>query len=218
MAEHQEFSSFSFKLCILSCHRFLLHNARVTGWPEARKRWRSVRRPLRCWPVLTFGEVVRIDSLDLVGRLGGYPNSMVDHEFSESRTVNKYDLRIDERSVVGGVLCECRSGYKNAFLGTLALQRASEFLNLWPAHGAVPSLRLDVDDVQAELVLFDYAVDAAVPRFAQRLTSFSARTTVPLFDEKIDNELLEKGRRATLRDLEDFRGQTFTKFLVGRFE
>ena len=91
-------------------------------------------------------------------------------------------------------------------------------MNLWPADRAVPSLGLDVDDVEAELVLFDYAVDAAVPLLAQRLASFSARTPVAHLDEKIDNELLKERRRATLRDLEDFRGQAFSKFLVGRFE
>jgi hypothetical protein len=117
---------------------------------------------------------------------------------------------------VSGILCERRSGYKNAFLGTLTLQRAGKFLNLRSAYGAVPSLRLNVDDVQAELVFLDYAVDATVARLAQCLASLATRTTLPHLNQKIDNELFEKGRRAILSDLKDFRGQSFAKLLICR--
>jgi hypothetical protein len=87
---------------------------------------------------------------------------MVDHNLCQTGTVNKYDFGIDERGIVGCFFREGGCGYEYAFSGALALQRAGELLNLRPANGAIPPLCLDVDDVQAEFVLLDYAVDAAV--------------------------------------------------------
>jgi hypothetical protein len=77
----------------------------------------------------------------------------------------------------------------------LALKRASKPLNVGPTNGTLPSLRLDVDRFEAQLVFSNQAVDALVASTSNNQPRILLRATVPHRGEDVDDELLERSRR-----------------------
>jgi hypothetical protein len=62
---------------------------------------------------------------------------------------------------------------------------------------------LDVDDVEAEFVLLDNAVDAAVADPAERATHFRASAAVAHPNQEVDDEALEEGGTQGMHPLDD---------------
>jgi hypothetical protein len=84
---------------------------------------------------------------------------------------------------------------EDAFHRASLLHRArelSDFIDTDHVPRSV-SLRLDVDDVEAERILVDDAVDAAVTCSADTSARVSARAAVPHREKKIDDDLFEEG-------------------------
>jgi hypothetical protein len=74
----------------------------------------------------------------------------------------------------------------------MSLEAARKGLNSWPSDRIVLPLCLDVDEIEAELVLLDDAVDSIVTALAHRLTGIGQRAAVPHCHQKIDHQLLEE--------------------------
>lgn len=69
-----------------------------------------------------------------------------------------------------------------------------QLLNLGPAHGALPPLRLQIDDVQAQAVLADHAIDPFIAALANGLAGVGAGAAVSHLQKQIHHEALEECR------------------------
>src|ERR1039457_4681429 len=118
--------------------------------------WRNIKANL-------ILEEVGVDALHHVVVDGGHTNAVLEHQFDKSRPVDENDFGLDAVGVFLSIFRERRSRDEDALPRSLAVQGSDELLNLRSANGrAVPPLRLNVDLVKTEFVLFDYAVHAAV--------------------------------------------------------
>ncbi len=129
---------------------------------------------------LLLREVVGVELLDLVDLVGtdAHPQVEVDHQLRQALPVDQDHLGIDRSGVIDRRLREGPSGDEHALLGVFAVQGPDELLDLGTADRALPLLGLQVDDVQAEPVLVDDAVDALVARLPDRRASVPPRAAV----------------------------------------
>jgi len=139
----------------------------------------------------SFLEIIGVDALEGDGAGGGDADVVLDHEVGEAGAVDEDEFLGDAFGVVEGVLDESAGGDEDAFVGLLAGEGSDEALDLAAADGALPALGLDVDDVEAEAVFVDDAVDAFVVGFFGDFGSFFAGAAVAHGEEEIDDELLE---------------------------
>ncbi len=74
----------------------------------------------------------------------------------------------------------------------MSLKRTGKFLNFGTANGTFPTLCLNVDNVQAELVLFNDSIDAAVAALAYCTPSISSRPAVTHCYEQVDDKAFKE--------------------------
>lgn len=116
---------------------------------------------------------------------------MFDHEFGEAGAVDEDDFLGDAAGVVEGGRDEGAGGDEDAFAGLLTGEGSDEALDFLAADAALPALGLDVDNVEAEAVFIDDAVDAFVAGLFRHAGGFFAGAAVAHGKEEIDDELLE---------------------------
>ena len=91
---------------------------------------------------------------------------------------------------------------------TYAIAAATpQLLNLGPAHGALPPLRLQIDDVQAQAVLADNAIDPFIAALANGLAGVGAGAAVSHPQKQIHHEALEESGGGRLDSREDLSGE-----------
>ena len=81
---------------------------------------------------LSFGEVVRINALQLVGGIGPHPDAMVDHELRELLSVDQNHLGLDTAGELRGRRGERGRRDEDALPRALSMQGPDEFLDLRP--------------------------------------------------------------------------------------
>lgn len=84
----------------------------------------------------------------------------------------------------------------------MSRQCAYKLLDFRASDGAVPTFCLNIDRIKPELILFDNAINAIVPRPPNCFPSILARAAIAHFDEPFDNKPLEKGWRTIFQSLE----------------
>src|SRR5208283_4023289 len=91
----------------------------------------------------------------------------------------------------------------------MALQPADEIAHFGQRNAVlgIEPLGLDVDDVEAEFVLLDDAVDAAVADPAQRPAHLRASAAVAHPHQKVDDEVLEERRTEGMNPPDDLSRQ-----------
>jgi hypothetical protein len=78
----------------------------------------------------------------------------------------------------------------------MPFKATGERLHHGPADRRVPSLHLHVDPIEAEAVLLDDAVDAAVAGSSDCLSGVASGSPVPHGNKEVDHDLFEELRRA----------------------
>jgi hypothetical protein len=126
---------------------------------SAAERWTDLNR---------LKEIV-IDPFHCVGRVRGHRHPKFDHEFSQAWSVYQNDLVFDLWDVIVRILRKIWCCNENSFARVLAMQRASELLNLRTAHRRRPSLCLNVDNIKAHAILFYDSVQTFVTGFTYGL-------------------------------------------------
>lgn len=116
---------------------------------------------------------------------------MLDHECGEAGAIDEDDFLGDGGGVVDGTLAEAAGGDEDALVRLLAGEGTDEALDLRAANGVLPALGLDVDDIEAEAVFIDDAVNAFVIRLLGDAGGFLAGAAVAHGEEEIDDQLLE---------------------------
>ena len=91
---------------------------------------------------LPFGEVVRIDSINLVRVNPTCLDVAVDHPSRQSQAIDEDNLRVDAGGAGGYLLGERARGDEDALARTFAVQGANGLLNLGAAHRVVPAFGL----------------------------------------------------------------------------
>ena len=97
------------------------------------------------------------------------------------------------------------------------MECADERLDDGPSDGPLPSLRLNVDNVETEFVFADHTVDAAIPTGSGSEARVLGPIAVPHRVQHVEYEVFERRRRHGVDALEQLDGQSLTKFLVGGF-
>lgn len=123
-------------------------------------------------------EIVCIDSLEFIGADLPYPHIVVHHQSNQVRAVDQNDLDADGVREIHRILGVRGCRDEHALARTLALQRTGELLYLGSTHDRIPSLGLNVEDVQTELVLVDHSIDAAVTAPSNRASGLLTRAAV----------------------------------------
>ncbi len=129
--------------------------------------------------------------MNLVGSNGIHAYTKIDHELRESCAIKQNNLGVDAGYEIQSVLREIRRGNENTFPRPLALKRPSKLLYLRSSNRSFPSLRLDVDVVQTEVVFLDDSVNAFVAAASYGPACVLPASTVAHLDEKFDDDLLE---------------------------
>ena len=86
-------------------------------------------------------------------------------------------------------------GCPACFASALALECAREFLNLGSADRRLPTLCLDVNRIQTELVFFDDSINPAIIGFTNCSSSVKPIAPITHANQEIDNQTFKKGRR-----------------------
>jgi hypothetical protein len=87
---------------------------------------------------------------------------MRDDQPRQLRPIDQDDPDVDARGVLPSIGAEGRCSDEDAPSGPLPLQRPSELLNVRAPNGLLPPLRLEVDQIKAETILLDDAVDPLI--------------------------------------------------------
>src|SRR5690606_31785041 len=145
-----------------------------------------------------LAEVRRIDPLDLVRRDIGHPEPVVQHQARQFGPVDQHDSLFNSLHVVPGAVGERGRRDEHALTGALPLEAASESLDLGTSDDVLPTLGLDVDEVQTEPVFLDDAVDTTVAALADRSPGVILRSSVSHAHEQINDQLLEERWRSGL--------------------
>ncbi len=100
----------------------------------------------------------------------------------------------------------------------MALEAADEVAHLAQrdAFLGIETLGLHIDDIEAEGVLIDHAVDAAVSDPAERAAGFAPSAAVAHLDQEIDDQPLEEGRREGMHPADDLPGKVGIQQLEAR--
>lgn len=116
-----------------------------------------------------LGEVVEIDAFDPVGRDVGDADAIVDHEIGQLFAIDQNDALFDPCHVLLRFFREQRRGEEDALARPLAVQAAGEPLHDRPTDNVRPPLGLNIDEVEAEPILLDAAVDPVIAAAPERL-------------------------------------------------
>lgn len=152
------------------------------------------------------------------GAAGVHADAVFDHQVGEPLAVDQDHFLVEAGGVLLGVFVEAAGGDEDAFGGFLAGERADEVLDLGAADVVLPALGLDVDDVEAEAVFVDDAVDAFVVGLLGDGGGFLARAAVAHFDEEIEDDLLEAEGIDGGQLGEQIGDQGFAQFGEGGFD
>src|SRR3954454_24707354 len=118
--------------------------------------------------ILPLVEVVFVDLDGTVGLADLYYYLVGDQQVGQAGAVDEDYAGADSSGVLGRLRCEAARGDEDCVLHVVAVQGPDERLNRLAANGVVGGvpLGLNIDPLQAQLVLVDDAVDAAVPAAA----------------------------------------------------
>ena len=90
-------------------------------------------------------------------------DAIIEHEFRQVLSVNQDDSAIEPIGIIPGILRETRSRDEDSLLGFRPMRGTDEFVKLGVPPYPCPIVCLDEEEVETELVLFDDAVNAAIP-------------------------------------------------------
>src|SRR5439155_20990819 len=114
----------------------------------------------------------------------------------EVLAVDQHDPSFDLRDIAPRFGRERRRRDHYTLARPEAFEAAHKRLNHRSSDRRLPALRLEIDQIETELVLADYAVYPFIPTLAERLASILPGTAITHGYEHIDDELLEeRGRR-----------------------
>src|ERR1035437_1548617 len=123
---------------------------------------------------------------------GGLDSNIVfDHQFCKLFAVDQNNFLGEPPHMLASFLGELRCGYHHAFEGIVFQEAAAKLTNLRAANSPLPTLSLDVDHVQAQLVLLDSSVNSAITRLAHYRSGVFQCAAVSHRDEKVHHDLLE---------------------------
>ena len=150
-------------------------------------------------------EVVFVDPLDLASGARPHANSVPDHQACKFRTVDQDDALRAPRHVVPGGAREVGNGDEHALGRACGINCAREVAQVAFAHGVSfrVLLRLHVDLVQAERVLPERPVNAAIPRTSRDAALCGIAVAVAHRDQQIHDRLFEKCRRGIADPLQN---------------
>ena len=80
----------------------------------------------------------------------------------------------------------------------LSVERSDELLDLGPAHGALPPLRVQIDDVQAQAVLADSATDPFIAPLPMAWPASAREPPYPIFRSSSTTRRSKKAGEAAL--------------------
>jgi len=123
---------------------------------------------------------------------------VIDHEPSQRAAIDQDDFAVYRRGKLNSFTGEAGGCYERSLAGTMTLEGAGELLDFRAPYYRVPALRLQIDDIKPEPVLFDNPVDSTVTAPTNRLPGILHCPAVAHLDEQLDNETLEEWRRARL--------------------
>ena len=87
---------------------------------------------------------------------------MVDHQIRDLDAIQQDDLDVDVRNIVPRIGREPARRHEDALAGTLTMKRTHELLDFGTTHRSLPSLGLDVDDIQAKTIFLYDPVYSAI--------------------------------------------------------
>src|SRR6185369_2166294 len=108
------------------------------------------------------------------------PNVVLDHEFGKALPIDQDNLLRNRFHECSRRIRKIAGGDKDAFVGLLPRQGSDETLNLLSADGVLPAFRLDVDDIEAQTILVDHAVNALVIGYLRGSSGFFSSLRLPL--------------------------------------
>lgn len=122
---------------------------------------------------------------------------MLNHQFSEPFTIDKYNSLWQVFYKLFGLSRKLRSSDKHSFSGTITNQAPEEGLNFWPAD--VIAFRipfsLNIHSIQTQQIFIDDSINSTVIWFAKAGGGITPRTAVSHFHQEIDDETLEESWR-----------------------
>ena len=109
-----------------------------------------------------LGEVVRVDLFDFEELAAADAHIEVDHQLRKIQAVNQHHLRINACDVLDRIVRERAGRQKDALLRTPTVQSPDESVDFRATDRVFPTLGLEVDHVQAELIFVNNAVDSGI--------------------------------------------------------
>ena len=118
---------------------------------------------------------------------------MVDHQLGQLITINQNNFASDLGNIASSILGESGSCDENALGSLLRLKCSGKLHDVRPSNRSiVPSLGLNVDEVQPQFVFFDNSVDTPISTLAHGLSRVGARAAIAHFQEEIDDDPFEE--------------------------
>ncbi|CEK13066.1 hypothetical protein CP488_00343 [Chthonomonas calidirosea] len=117
---------------------------------------------------------------------------MFDHQARHGRPIDQNDSRLQLIDIIACLPGEFRACNEDAFLCASSVQRADKLLNFRTPHRIGPLLDLNVDDVQAQFIFVDDAVDSFIAAPTHDLSSLRQAASVPHRNEEPDHQALEQ--------------------------
>jgi sugar/nucleoside kinase (ribokinase family) len=99
--------------------------------------------------------------------------------------INQDNPCLNAAGIILSILCEIRSGQKNATLCLDTMESPHKFLHHRTPNRSLPTLGLDINGIQPQPVLLDYAINAAVSGTAQHLARFLTGPSVAHLQQQI---------------------------------
>ena len=164
--------------------------------------------------LLQVFKIIQIHPLQCVRLRRGHADVVFDHQGRKPPPVDQDDPLRHLFDVFESVPGEKRCGNEDAPVGVLLRQAPRKFHDLRATNAILPTLRLDVQEVQAQLVLLDDAVDSAVARFADNLPGVFNGAAISHRNEKVHHDFLEGGWRAALDRLQQLGCQCLSERLI----
>src|SRR5215207_1894826 len=96
--------------------------------------------------------------------------------------------------MLGVLFCSCGElacREEDSFVRMPACEGSDEVLDLWPADGVLPPLRLHVDAIKSEPVFVDQAVDSSIVYAFTCLSCFLSGASIAHGNQKIQDEPFE---------------------------
>ena len=122
-------------------------------------RWTLPQTERRVRPRMSgVREVIFVGAFDLVSLLALHADTVVDHQFRQSGSVNENDLLADFVHKIARALGKIAGGNEDAFVSLCAREGTDEIPDSLHSHGVFPALGLDIDCVEAQSVLIDDAI------------------------------------------------------------